>query len=169
MSEYEEKDLSFAKIIWFQLHYRYKELEKENSPYLSPEISAWRPTPKYGRLKIIRNALNLSLETVADRAGFSRGAFANFEKTEAAGNITLNSLRKCAEAMDCELVVAIRPKNKVGFSEVVWNVLCKEALRLAKKRSKGPVHLKSHRLASVAAELMANSKFRKLQGWSLRK
>jgi predicted DNA-binding mobile mystery protein A len=36
---------------------------------------------------------------------------ASFEKSEAADRITLQTLRRYAEALDCELVYAIVPKN----------------------------------------------------------
>ena len=37
--------------------------------------------------------------------------------------LSLTTLAKAAEAMDCELAYAIRPKNKKYFSSIIWEIL----------------------------------------------
>src|ERR1700730_1138304 len=64
-----------------------------------------------GWLRAIREALCLSLEDVGKRLGQSRRRIQEFEKAEAEDRITLDSLRRVAAALDCELVYAIVPKS----------------------------------------------------------
>ena len=49
----------------------------------------------------------------AERMGVAPTAVAHFEKREAAGRITVESLRRAAEAMDSKLVYAIVPNNSL--------------------------------------------------------
>jgi predicted DNA-binding mobile mystery protein A len=69
------------------------------------------PRPHRGWLRAIREGLGLSLEDVAHKAKDTRQHIRRFELAEAADRISLQSLRRLAEAMDCELVYAIVPKS----------------------------------------------------------
>jgi transcriptional regulator with XRE-family HTH domain len=51
---------------------------------------------------------------VAARAGIKRQSYAQFERAEERGSITMASLRRAAEAMDCELVYFIAPREAVA-------------------------------------------------------
>jgi transcriptional regulator with XRE-family HTH domain len=53
---------------------------------------------------------------VAARIGVTRQSLGQFENAEAAGTITLSSLRRCAEAMDCDLVYYVVPRPSAGAS-----------------------------------------------------
>ena len=67
--------------------------------------------PPRGWIRAVREALGLSLEKVATKlGGVNRRRILTFEESEANDKITLRSLRRVAEAMDCELVYAIVPK-----------------------------------------------------------
>ncbi len=50
-------------------------------------------------------------QQLADRLGVAWQSMDDLEKSEAAGTITLNSLRRGAAAMECELVYFIVPKD----------------------------------------------------------
>ena len=67
--------------------------------------------PQHGWLRAIREALGMSVAQVAQRMDITRGRILEFEKAEADDRITLGSLRRVAEAMDCQLVYAIVPKS----------------------------------------------------------
>jgi|SRR5580704_2527050 predicted DNA-binding mobile mystery protein A len=67
--------------------------------------------PQRGWLRAIREGLGLSLEEVGKRQGQSRRRIQEFETAEAKDRITLQSLRRVAAAMDCDLVYAIVPKS----------------------------------------------------------
>jgi len=65
----------------------------------------------------------LSLEKVGEKVGKSRSGYAFYRILEQRGTITLNNLRKGAEAMDCELVYFIRPKEKVYFNNNLEKII----------------------------------------------
>jgi predicted DNA-binding mobile mystery protein A len=68
--------------------------------------------PMHGWLRAIREALGLSFGQVGQAANTTRQRIQRFEKAEANERITLRTLRRVAEAMDCELVYAIVPKSE---------------------------------------------------------
>jgi len=55
----------------------------------------------------------MSLRQLAGRAGLSKTATASIERNEERGVARLESLRRLAEAMDCELVYAIVPRTSL--------------------------------------------------------
>jgi predicted DNA-binding mobile mystery protein A len=67
--------------------------------------------PQKGWLRAIREALGLSLEEVGARLKRPRQRILEFEKAEAEDRITLQSLRRVAAALDCNLVYALVPKT----------------------------------------------------------
>jgi predicted DNA-binding mobile mystery protein A len=67
--------------------------------------------PSRGWLRSIREATGLSLEEVGRISRNTRQDILAFEKAEASDRITLASLRKVANALGCELVYAIVPKE----------------------------------------------------------
>lgn len=67
--------------------------------------------PRDGWLRAIREALGMSVAQVGQRMGVTRGRILEFEKAEADNRITLGSLKRVAEAMNCTLVYAIVPKS----------------------------------------------------------
>jgi transcriptional regulator with XRE-family HTH domain len=71
------------------------------------------PRPGGGWLKLFRKSMQLSAGEVARRMKVSRHQPLQFEKAEMRDSITLRSLRSMAEAMDCDLVYGLIPKQKV--------------------------------------------------------
>ena len=67
------------------------------------------PPPKNGWIRTIRIALRMPYRILAKKLKLSVPTIANLEKREVEGSITLNSLSKVAEAMDCKFVYAIVP------------------------------------------------------------
>jgi predicted DNA-binding mobile mystery protein A len=63
----------------------------------------------------------------ANRLNLTRQAFAELEKNEAQGAITLRSLRRAAQAIDCDLVYALVPR-----SGSLQTMIVKQALARAK-------------------------------------
>jgi transcriptional regulator with XRE-family HTH domain len=64
--------------------------------------------------------MGLSQADVASKIAVKRQSLAQFEAAEEQGSITLSSLGRAAEAMDCELVYFIVPQGSVDrtFSEL---------------------------------------------------
>jgi predicted DNA-binding mobile mystery protein A len=70
--------------------------------------------PVRGWLRAVRDALDLSQNQVATKLGIKRQSYADLERTEARGSITVNSLAKAADSMDCELVYFLVPRKSVA-------------------------------------------------------
>jgi len=105
-------------------------------------------------------------EQAALHAGVSKQAYAKFEANEVTGALSLASLQKAAEAIDCELVYFLRPKKNKTFSTLLWEKLFPEALKVYKKRmrpTKGSI--KPSIIASIAAELFVTPEFRREMNW----
>ncbi len=67
--------------------------------------------PTGGWISAIRKALGLSVRQLAERIGISQQSTARLENNEADDSITLKSLRKAAEALNCRLVYALIPSD----------------------------------------------------------
>lgn len=64
----------------------------------------------------MREAVGLTQGEVAARLGVKRQSLAQFENAEEQGSISIASMRRAAEAMDCELVCFIVPRETVARS-----------------------------------------------------
>jgi predicted DNA-binding mobile mystery protein A len=81
---------------------------------LEEVLPSWLPLrksqPVKGWIRSIREALGMSGRQLAARIQVEVPRISEMEKSETQGNITLKSLRRAAEAMECELVYAFVPK-----------------------------------------------------------
>jgi predicted DNA-binding mobile mystery protein A len=85
-------------------------------------------------LKTIRETLGISATYLADKMKVSQANISIIEKSEINDNITLKSLKKYAQAMDCELVYAIVPKSPLN------GLLEDRARKVARKRLEPVAH-----------------------------
>src|SRR5476651_904839 len=69
--------------------------------------------PPKGWIRAIRDALGMSGVQLAKRLKVSPQTVEAMEKSEAAGTIQLNTLKRAAEAMDCTLVYALVPRTSL--------------------------------------------------------
>ena len=83
--------------------------------------------PLGGWIRAVRTSLGMSVRQMAERIGVTQQSAARLEKNEINDAITLKSLRKAAEALDCRLVYAFVP-NKGSLQDIVR----KQALRKAR-------------------------------------
>jgi predicted DNA-binding mobile mystery protein A len=68
--------------------------------------------PREGWLRGIRTSLGMSMRSFATRLGFKEPASVKeMESNERAGTITLQTLRRAADALDADLVYAIIPRK----------------------------------------------------------
>lgn len=84
--------------------------------------------PKRGWIKDAREILGLSAQQLARRMGVSQPTVAKMEQSEARGSVTLASLRRAAEAMDCRFVYAFVPPT--SFEAIVRDRAVEAATRL---------------------------------------
>jgi len=70
--------------------------------------------PARGWLRAVRDAVDLSQDQVATKLGIRRQSYAQMEAAEARGAISLNSLQRGAEALGCELVYFMVPRENTA-------------------------------------------------------
>ena len=116
-------------------------------------------------LKSVREALQLSIEEVSTRAGICRTTYVRFEERELSGKISLESMRRMAAALDCDLLYALRPKNRKTFAETTWVKIRADVLPRIKGRPHQP-QMTGLVMAAIASELIRKAKFRKKYGFT---
>jgi len=84
--------------------------------------------PREGWLATVRKALGMSVLQLAQRRGVTRNQIAKLERTEPQGSVTLGTMQKMAEAMDCRFVYAIVPSDDI--ETLIDKQACKKALKL---------------------------------------
>jgi len=62
-------------------------------------------------IKYIRQALNMTSAQLAKRMNIANSSLHQLERQEAQDKISLQSLKRAAEALDCELIYAIVPRD----------------------------------------------------------
>ncbi|MBI3041922.1 MAG: mobile mystery protein A [Betaproteobacteria bacterium] len=79
-------------------------------------LDRWRgvnevPPPGRGWVQAIRSALGMTLAQLARRVGVAVPTLAKIERGEQAGTVSLNTLKRVAQALDCDLVYALVPRK----------------------------------------------------------
>lgn len=67
--------------------------------------------PPRGWVRAIREALGMSTTVLAARLGITAGAVTRLEQSEAADRIRLDTLRRAADALGCDLVYLLVPRR----------------------------------------------------------
>jgi predicted DNA-binding mobile mystery protein A len=67
--------------------------------------------PPHGWIRAIREALGMSAAVLAARLGITAGAVTRLEQSEAADRIQLDTLRRAAHALGCDLVYLLVPRR----------------------------------------------------------
>lgn len=67
--------------------------------------------PREGWIKAVRETLGMSLRQLADRTGLSKTSVASIEKSERKGTVQLDSIRRLADGLDCDLMYALVPRQ----------------------------------------------------------
>lgn len=83
----------------------------ETLDYLRPLTRI--PTPGRGWVRAIRETLGMTGEQLARRLGTNKQRVSRIEQDEARGKLTLTTLRRAAEALDCTLVYALVPRQSL--------------------------------------------------------
>jgi len=73
--------------------------------------------PAGGWLRVVRQALGLAQADLAKNTGMTQQAYAQFERGEIKGTLSIGNLQRSAEAMDCDLVYFLVPRTK-SFGEL---------------------------------------------------
>jgi predicted DNA-binding mobile mystery protein A len=91
---------------------------------LAPPVRGW--------VKAIREALGMSTEQLGKRAQIRQSSVVALEQSEAKGTIEIATLRRIAEALDCQLVYALVPNKPLEQT-------VRERAHLFAKRRRGPI------------------------------
>lgn len=100
---YTRYKLNFNDLSFVQINRRLEELR----------INKDKSNIRGGWINYMRTALGMSLETLARLSNSSTSAIHQAEQREIEGKVTISTLKKYAEAMDCELVYFFAPKDNL--------------------------------------------------------
>jgi predicted DNA-binding mobile mystery protein A len=92
---------------------RLQELQELSESLTLPEPVRAVQRPRTGWLRAVRTALGMPQSYLARELGVTTGAIAKYEAGEAAGSISLATLRKAANAMEYDLVYALVPRTSM--------------------------------------------------------
>lgn len=86
---------------------------------IDAQLAVWKSVrvpvrPQVGWVRAIREALGMSAAAFARRLGMSHAGVRKLELSEADDAITLASLRKLAEALDCEFHYELVPRTSLA-------------------------------------------------------
>jgi transcriptional regulator with XRE-family HTH domain len=166
MNKLSNQEYYRAFLMWWTQNFRHQDYDKMIDHFNHPDVLSGSQLPN-GWLRTARESLMISVDQCAEKLGMSRANYSQFEKRELEGKITIETLARAAEALDCELVYAIRPKKRVRFSQLIWQKLLSEAQVHSWVRRSSP-QTKPQALAKIATDLFHDPEFRKRQGWKRR-
>jgi predicted DNA-binding mobile mystery protein A len=108
----------------------FKKLMREQAQEMLDRFSGLKDetVPGGGWLRLMRTALGLTSAQLAHKLGMSQANIMRIEKSEADGTITLKTLSRVAEAMNCKVVYGLIPEKSID------DLLKEKALGIAKKR-----------------------------------
>ncbi len=69
--------------------------------------------PVKGWIRAVRNALGMSARQLASRMGVAQQAVSRIEKDELSGSVTIKTMRRSAEALDCIFVYGFVPRKSI--------------------------------------------------------
>lgn len=90
-------------------------------------IKQFNPPP-FGWIKAIRSGLNMSGRQLANRIGVSKQSISRMEQDEITGSITIKTMRKVAEGLDCVFVYGFVPRTTLE------NTVRKRSEQVARER-----------------------------------
>ncbi|MCG6956121.1 MAG: mobile mystery protein A [Gemmatimonadetes bacterium] len=90
---------------------RIHQLDRTLEPF---EPLRHRPPPAIGWAKTIREALGISVRQMSRRAGLSRTSITSAEAGETKGTVQFETLRRLADALQCDLVYALVPRTSLA-------------------------------------------------------
>ncbi len=71
------------------------------------------PAPQKGWIRAIRHALGMSAKQLANRLSVAQQAVARIEKGELEGSVTIKTMRRIAECLDCVFVYGFVPRTSL--------------------------------------------------------
>jgi predicted DNA-binding mobile mystery protein A len=103
---------------------RIRQLDNSLRPFKNLQRS---DLPSRSWIREMRKTLGMKAHDLATRTGWAESTVPAIERSEQRGAITINSLKKAANAMDCDLVYAFVPRG--SLEETVRGQIHKVAAR----------------------------------------
>jgi predicted DNA-binding mobile mystery protein A len=93
-----------------------KQVSVRSRELLDGHFDEWQPLralprPPHGWVRSVREALGMSTTALGARLGITGGAVTRLEQSEAADRIRLDTLRRAADALGCDLVYVLVPRR----------------------------------------------------------
>lgn len=93
-----------------------REVATRSRDLLDAHFEEWQPLrsiarPPHGWVRAVREALGMSAAVLAARLGVTPGAVIRLEQSEAADRVRLETLRRAADALGCDLVYLLVPRQ----------------------------------------------------------
>lgn len=83
----------------------------QTGDWLRQMLPRLQSAPRGGWIAATRDALGMSRSDLARRLGVSPSSVLKLENSERAGTVQVDTLRRAAAALDCELVVLVVPRQ----------------------------------------------------------
>lgn len=123
------------------------------------------PRPPAGWLRAIREALGMTSGVLAERLGVTASGARKLEQAEAVDAITLGTLRRVAEALDCDLQYALvprRPLREMRWQQALhlaqqWQQRASRTMALEAQPVASPSAAANERLEAMAHEILHTS------------
>jgi predicted DNA-binding mobile mystery protein A len=123
------------------------------------------PRPPAGWLRAIREALGMSSGVLAERLGMTASGARKLEQAEAVDAITLGTLRRVADALDCDLQYALvprRPLREMRWQQALhlaqqWQQRAGRTMALEAQPVASPSAAANERLEAMALEILHTS------------
>lgn len=95
-----------------------RSLSKTQRKSLDEKLSTFQEAkkdlrPKSGWVKAIREAIGMTTTQLAERMGIQQSGVTLLEKRELSQTVTLETLQRAAQAMNCELIYALVPRESL--------------------------------------------------------
>ena len=94
-------------------------LRNQLDRYLAPLRKAGGHRPRRGWVRAIRDAVGMNGQQLADRMGVARSHLAQIEDAEVRGAASLRTMERAANALGCDFVYALVPREKKTLEEIV--------------------------------------------------
>jgi predicted DNA-binding mobile mystery protein A len=96
-----------------------REVAVRGRDLLDAHFNEWQPLrgisrPPRGWIRAVREALGMSAAVLADRLGVTPSAVIRLEQSEAADRVRLETLRRAADALGCDLVYLLVPRRPLS-------------------------------------------------------
>ena len=122
------------------------------------------PRPPAGWLRTIRKALGMTSDVLAKRLGMTASGARKLEQAEAADAITLGTLRRVAEALDCDLqytLIPRRPLREMRWQQAMhlaqqWQQRADRTMALEAQPVATPSAAAGERLEAMAQEILSS-------------